>query len=58
MAARLHASRLAPDGIDVSEVRPRIIEIDMVAPVIEKYKRLAEEACFRRVGWVGPKTWC
>ena len=43
MAAQLYASRLAPEGIGVFELRPGIIETDMVAPVVEKYKRLAEE---------------
>ena len=43
MAAQLYASRLAAEGIGVFEVRPGIIETDMVAPVLDKYKRLAEE---------------
>ena len=43
MAAQLYASRLAPEGIGVFEVRPGIIETDMVAPVLDKYKRLAQE---------------
>jgi len=43
MAAQLYASRLAPEGIGVFEVRPGIIETDMVAPVLDKYKRLAKE---------------
>lgn len=43
MAAQLYASRLAPEGIGVFEVRPGIIETDMVAPVLKKYQRLAEE---------------
>ena len=43
MAAQLYASRLASEGIGVFEVRPGIIETDMVAPVLEKYQRLAEE---------------
>ena len=43
MATQLYASRLAGDGIGVFEVRPGIIETDMVAPVVDKYKRLAEE---------------
>ena len=43
MAAQLYASRLAADGIGVFEVRPGIIETDMVAAVLDKYKRLAQE---------------
>ncbi len=43
MAAQLYASRLAAEGIGVFEVRPGIIETDMVAPVLDKYKRLAQE---------------
>ena len=43
MAAQLYASRLAGEGIGVFEVRPGIIETDMVAPVLAKYRQLAEE---------------
>ena len=38
MATKLWAVRLADFGIPVYEVRPGIIETDMIAPVIEKYK--------------------
>jgi len=41
MGARLLALRLAPAGIPVWEVRPGIIETDMTAPVIEKYRERA-----------------
>ena len=37
MAAKLFASRLAPEGIPVFEVRPGIIATDMTAAVKEKY---------------------
>jgi len=43
MAAKLFASRLAPEGIPVFEVRPGIIATDMTAGVKEKYdQRIAE----------------
>ena len=43
MAAKLFASRLAPEGIPVFEVRPGIISTDMTAGVKEKYdQRIAE----------------
>ncbi len=43
MASKLYASRLADEGIGVFEIRPGIIETDMVAPVLEKYRKLARE---------------
>ncbi len=43
MAAQLFASRLASEGIGVFEIRPGIIETDMVAPVLAKYRKLAAE---------------
>ena len=43
MAAQLYASRLAADGIGVFEIRPGIIETDMVAPVLAKYQQLAAD---------------
>ncbi len=41
MASQLWASRLAGEGIGVFEVRPGIIETDMVAPVLKTYRELA-----------------
>jgi 3-oxoacyl-[acyl-carrier protein] reductase len=38
MATKLWAIRLAEFGIPVYEVRPGIIETDMIAPVIDKYR--------------------
>ncbi len=43
MAVQLFASRLAGEGIGVFEIRPGIIETDMVAPVLEKYRKLAAD---------------
>ena len=43
MAASLYAIRLAGEGIGVFELRPGIIETDMVAPVLAKYQQLAAE---------------
>ena len=43
MAVQLFASRLAREGINVFEIRPGIIETDMVAPVLAKYQQLAAD---------------
>ena len=43
MVTKLFAARLAEYGIPVFEVRPGIIMTDMIAPVREKYERLAAE---------------
>lgn len=43
MATKLFASRLAGDGVGVFELRPGIIETDMVKPVVEMYRQLASE---------------
>ena len=43
MAAKLYASRLAGAGVGVFEVRPGIIETDMVKPVLAMYRKLAAE---------------
>jgi len=43
MAVQLFADRLAADGIGVFEIRPGIIQTDMIGPVREKYERLAAE---------------
>ena len=43
MATQLYASRLASEGIGVFEIRPGIIETDMVKPVLKQYRKLAAE---------------
>lgn len=43
MAAQLLAARLAPEGIPVIEIAPGVIDTPMIAPVREKYLKLAEE---------------
>ncbi len=43
MAAQLFATRLAGEGLGVFEIRPGIIETDMVAPVLARYRRLAAD---------------
>lgn len=48
MATQLYAARLAGEGIGVFEIRPGIIETDMVAPVLEKYRKLASEGLLPR----------
>ncbi len=40
MMTRLFAIRLAEHGINVYEIRPGIIETDMIAPVKDKYARM------------------
>lgn len=42
MLTKLFAVRLAPENIKVFEIRPGIIDTDMIAPVKEKYNTLAE----------------
>jgi NAD(P)-dependent dehydrogenase (short-subunit alcohol dehydrogenase family) len=43
MAVQLFADRLAADGIGVFEIRPGVIETDMIAAVKEKYDKLVAE---------------
>lgn len=43
MATQLYAARLAGEGIGVFEIRPGIIETDMVKPVLKAYRKLAAE---------------
>lgn len=43
MVTQLFASRLAPHGIPVFEVRPGIIRTDMTAPVTHRYEQLIAE---------------
>lgn len=43
MTVQLFADRLAADGITVFEIRPGVIETDMIAAVKEKYEKLVAE---------------
>lgn len=43
MAVQLYAARLAGEGVGVFEIRPGIIETDMVKPVLAMYRKLASE---------------
>ncbi len=43
MTVQLFADRLAADGVGVYEIRPGIIQTDMIAKVKDKYAKLAEE---------------
>ncbi len=51
MAAELWATRLAPEGINVYEVRPGIMETDMTAGVHQKYSRLIREGLVPQRRW-------
>ena len=43
MATQLYAARLSGEGIGVFEIRPGIIETDMIRPVRDMYRKLASE---------------
>ena len=43
MVTKLFAARLAPYGIPVFEVRPGIIQTDMIRPVREKYEQMVRD---------------
>lgn len=46
MITKLFAVDLATDNIKVFEIRPGVIDTDMISSVKEKYKALAEEGKF------------
>lgn len=54
MTAQLYASRLAADGIAVFDLRPGIIETDMVAPAREYYNRRIAEGMIPQNRWGTP----
>lgn len=54
MAVKLWATRLAPHGIPVYEIRPGIIETDMTAGVKEKYDRLIADGLVPQRRWGTP----
>ncbi|MDE0589409.1 3-ketoacyl-ACP reductase [Halocynthiibacter sp. C4] len=43
MVAKTYAQRLAPEGIQVFDIQPGIIETDLSRPVLEAYKKLIDE---------------
>ena len=43
MAVKLYADRLAQNKVGVFEIRPGIIQTDMIAKVRDKYEDLAEQ---------------
>jgi 3-oxoacyl-[acyl-carrier protein] reductase len=54
MSARLFATRLAPEGIPVYEVRPGIVATDMTAAVKEVYDRRIAEGLIPERRWGQP----
>ncbi|MDR3109793.1 MAG: 3-ketoacyl-ACP reductase [Planctomycetaceae bacterium] len=55
MATQLWAARLAPEKIQVYEVRPGIIESDMTAAVKEKYDTLIKNGLIPQMRWGTPE---
>jgi NAD(P)-dependent dehydrogenase (short-subunit alcohol dehydrogenase family) len=55
MAAQLWATRLAPHGIGVYEIRPGIMETDMTSGVKEKYDRLIADGLVPQQRWGRPE---
>jgi len=55
MVAQLFATRLADEGIIVTEIRPGIIATDMTAGVREKYDRAMEAGLVPQRRWGTPE---
>ncbi len=55
MTAKIFADRFAEYGINVYEVRPGIIQTDMIAPVREKYDKLIAEGLIPQKRWGFPE---
>ncbi len=55
MTAKLWATRLANEGIQVFEIRPGIMETDMTAGVKEKYDKLIIEGLVPQKRWGKPE---
>jgi 3-oxoacyl-[acyl-carrier protein] reductase len=55
MVAQLFATRLAPHGVQVYEIRPGIIATDMTGPVKDKYDRLIAEGLTPIRRWGEPE---
>jgi NAD(P)-dependent dehydrogenase (short-subunit alcohol dehydrogenase family) len=55
MATALWATRLAPHGIDVYEVRPGVIRSDMTTPVEQRYDELFRQGLALEARWGTPE---
>jgi NAD(P)-dependent dehydrogenase (short-subunit alcohol dehydrogenase family) len=55
MSAQLWATRLAPEGIHVFDIRPGVMATDMTAGVREKYDRLLGEGIVPQMRWGTPE---
>jgi NAD(P)-dependent dehydrogenase (short-subunit alcohol dehydrogenase family) len=55
MTAQLFATRLAPTGIQVYEVRPGVIATDMTAPVREMYDQRIANGLIPEGRWGQPE---
>ncbi|MCP9237624.1 3-ketoacyl-ACP reductase [Lewinella sp. JB7] len=55
MMTQLFATRLAPEGIPVYELRPGIIRTDMTSAVAEKYDKLIAEGLMLQPRWGYPE---
>lgn len=55
MLTKLYATRLAPEGILVHEVRPGVVATDMTSTVQEKYDRLIAQGAFPIARWGTPE---
>jgi NAD(P)-dependent dehydrogenase (short-subunit alcohol dehydrogenase family) len=55
MAAGSFAVRLVEEGIPVFEIRPGLIETDLIAKVHEKYTRLIEAGIVPQRRWGQPE---
>lgn len=51
MMTKLYADRLAPEGINVYEIRPGVIDTDMTKVVHQKYSNLIEKGAFPIARW-------
>jgi NAD(P)-dependent dehydrogenase (short-subunit alcohol dehydrogenase family) len=55
MASQLYATRLAAEGIQVTEIRPGIMATDMTAGVKEKYDALLAQGLVPQMRWGTPE---
>jgi 3-oxoacyl-[acyl-carrier protein] reductase len=55
MMTKLFAARLAPQGINVYEIRPGVIQTDMTSGVREKYDKMVEAGAWPIQRWGTPE---